>query len=321
MREAVFIRQNADKWKTIEQDVQTRDPNVLSERFVELTDDLAYARTFYPSAPVTQYLNTLTTRFHQQIYRNRREERGRFARFWRQELPRLFRNSHRQLLFSFLIFAAAAGLGAVSALHDDTFVRLIMGDTYVNQTLENIERGDPMAVYKGANATAMFLAITFNNIRVAFTAFVLGALFSVGTVWVLFQNGVMLGAFQAFFYQKGLLLPSVLTIWIHGTLEISAIVIAGCAGLVMGNSLLFPGTYPRLYSFQKGARQGMKIAVGLVPIFIAAGFLESFVTRLPLHWAVSSGIIAASALFIGWYFVLYPIQLQKSSPLSHESSR
>ncbi|MCY7351712.1 MAG: stage II sporulation protein M [Cytophagaceae bacterium] len=319
MREAVFIRQNADKWKTIEQDARATDPNVLSERFVELTDDLAYARTFYPGAPVTRYLNTLTARFHQQIYRNRREERGRFARFWREELPRLFQSSHRQLLISFLIFLAATALGAVSALHDDTFVRLILGDAYVNQTLENIERGDPMAVYKSNNASLMFLAITFNNIRVAFIAFVLGALFSVGTVWVLFQNGVMLGAFQAFFYQKGLLLTSALTIWIHGTLEISAIVIAGCAGLVMGNSLLFPGTYPRLYSFQKGAKQGMKIAVGLVPIFITAGFLESFVTRLPLHWAVSGSIIAASALFIVWYFVLYPIQLNHSSPPSHES--
>ncbi|MBC7891891.1 MAG: stage II sporulation protein M [Sphingobacteriaceae bacterium] len=310
MREAVFIRQNADKWKAIEQDARPGDPNVLSERFIELTDDLAYARTFYPNAPVTQYLNGVAARLHQQIYRNRPEERGRFWRFWRSELPRLFRDSHRQLLYSFLIFAAAVLLGVVSALHDDTFVRLILGDGYVNQTLENIEKGDPLAIYKSAGQAEMFLAITFNNIRVAFFAFVLGVTFSTGTVWLLFQNGVMLGAFQTFFYQKGFLLTSLLTVWIHGTLEISAIVIAGCAGLVMGNSLLFPGTYPRLHSFRQGAKQGLKIAVGLVPIFIAAGFLESFVTRLPLPWYLSGSIIAASAAFIGWYFVWYPIQLQ-----------
>ncbi len=312
MREAVFIRQNADKWKAIEQDARPGDPNVLSERFIELTDDLAYARTFYPNAPVTQYLNGVAARLHQQIYRNRPEERDRFWRFWRSELPRLFRDSHRQLLYAFLIFAAAVALGVVSALHDDTFVRLILGDGYVNQTLENIEKGDPLAIYKSAGQAEMFLAITFNNIRVAFFAFVLGITFSAGTVWLLFQNGVMLGAFQTFFYQKGFLLTSLLTVWIHGTLEISAIVIAGCAGLVMGNSLLFPGTYPRLHSFRQGAKQGLKIAVGLVPIFIAAGFLESFVTRLPLPWYLSGGIIAASAAFIGWYFVWYPIQLQKS---------
>ncbi len=313
MREAVFIRQNADKWKAIEQATQPDDPNRLAERFVQLTDDLAYARTFYPEAPVTRYLNGLATRLHQQIYRNRPEDRGRFWRFWRSELPALFRASHRQLLIAFLVFAAAVALGVASALHDDTFVRLILGDAYVNETLENIERGDPLAIYKSTGQTGMFLAITFNNIRVAFLAFVLGVFGSVGTVWLLFSNGVMLGAFQTFFYQKGLLLTSLLTVWIHGTLEISAIVIAGCAGLTMGNALLFPGTFPRGYAFRKGAKQGLKIAVGLVPIFITAGFLESFVTRLPLPWYVSGAIIAVSALFIGWYFVWYPIQLSKTS--------
>src|SRR3546814_13017991 len=84
----------------------------------------------------------------------------------------------------------------------------------------------------------------------------------------------MLGAFQFFFYQKGLLLTSVLSIWIHGTLEISAIIIAGSAGLVMGNSLLFPGTWSRLESFRRGARRGLKIVIGLVPVFITAALLE-----------------------------------------------
>jgi len=121
----------------------------------------------------------------------------------------------------------------------------------------------------------------------------------------------MLGAFQEFFYERGLLLESILKIWIHGTLEISAIVIAGSAGLTVGNSLLFPGTYSRLVSFKRGMKQGLKIAVGLIPIFITAGFLESFVTRLTLPPVVSIGIIGLSAAFIGWYFIVYPIILNR----------
>jgi uncharacterized membrane protein SpoIIM required for sporulation len=312
MREAVFIRQNTEKWREFEQDPST-DPDVLSERFVQLTDDLAYAQTFYPEAPVTRYLNGLATRFHRQLYSNRPETSNRFARFWSRELPTLFYRSHRQLRNAALIFGLACLLGALSAAHDDTFVRLILGDSYVNMTLENIERGDPMAVYKSRGQSEMFLGITLNNILVSFYAFILGVFFSVGTVYVLFSNGVMLGAFQYFFYQKGVFLTSVLTIWIHGTLEISAIVIAGCAGLVMGNSLLFPGTYPRLHAFREGARQGVKITVGLIPIFVTAGFLESFVTRLPLHWLASTILIAGSAAFIGWYFIVYPRQLNRAA--------
>jgi len=120
----------------------------------------------------------------------------------------------------------------------------------------------------------------------------------------------MLGSFQYFFYSKGLLLKSVLAIWIHGTLEISAIIIAGCAGLVMGNSILFPGTFSRGASFVRGAKQGVKIVVGLIPVFITAGFFESFVTRysnMPM-W-LSLQIIGTSLTFIIWYFIIYPIRL------------
>ncbi|AKQ47765.1 membrane protein [Rufibacter radiotolerans] len=310
MREAAFIKQNTAKWKRYATE-PTSNPDELAHRFIELTDDLSFARTFYPDSDNTEYLNSLTGKIHQAIYRNKKEKTNRFVLFWKQELPLLMKMHHRQLFYAFLIFAVACALGALSAAYDDTFVRLIMGDDYVNKTLANIRKGDPMAVYKKQEETSMFLYITINNIKVAFTAFVLGALFSVGTFWILLQNGIMLGAFQYFFYKHGLLLTSALTIWIHGTLEISAIVIAGCAGFVMGNSLLFPKTFSRLESFRRGAKQGLKLVVGLVPIFITAGFLEGFVTRhtgMPLY--ASLCIILGSAAFIVFYFIYYPYRLQ-----------
>ncbi|MEZ4901011.1 MAG: stage II sporulation protein M [Spirosomataceae bacterium] len=196
--------------------------------------------------------------------------------------------------------------------NDDTFVRLIMGDSYVNQTLENIKQGNPLGIYGTSGQADMFIQITINNIKVSFVAFVMGLLLSFGTIAVLFQNGVMLGAFQYFFFARGLLMTSILKIWIHGTLEISAIVIAGAAGLTVGHSLLFPRTFSRLESFKQGAKKGMKIVIGLVPIFVMAGFLESFITRLTLPAVVSGGIILTSAVFIIWYFVVYPKRLYRA---------
>ncbi|WP_299820836.1 stage II sporulation protein M [uncultured Pontibacter sp.] len=311
MREAAFIRKNKLKWKSYETEAAA-NPDALADRFIELTDDLSYARTFYPNSETTAYLNSLAGKTHQAIYKNKKEKKNRLATFWKYELPLLFREHHRQLLYAFVIFAVACFIGALSAALDDTFVRLILGDGYVNQTLQNIRNGDPMAVYKSHGQAEMFLAITINNIRVSFMAFVLGVFCSVGTFYVLFSNGIMLGAFQYFFYKQGLLLTSALTIWIHGTLEISAIVIAGCAGFVMGNSILFPKTHSRLHSFKQGARRGLKIVVGLVPIFIAAGFLEGFVTRhTEMPMALSLFIILSSAAFILYYFILYPRLLHK----------
>lgn len=310
MREALFIKRNADKWRNMEEN-DTRDPDELTDRFVELTDDLSYARTFYPNAKVTRYLNGRAASMHRGLMQNRQDDRSRFTTFWKYELPLLFKSAHRLLALSAAIFLMACLLGWVSSAHDPTFVRLILGDQYVNMTLENIKKGDPLGVYNSRDQATMFVQITLNNIYVAFRTFIFGVFASFGTIAMLFYNGVMLGSFQYFFHERGLLLDSILKIWVHGTLEISAIIIAGCAGLTVGNSLLFPGTYSRAESFRRGVKQGLKIAVGLIPIFIMAGFLESFVTRLTLPPILSGVIILLSAAFIAWYFILYPISLNR----------
>jgi uncharacterized membrane protein SpoIIM required for sporulation len=320
MREAVFIKQNKEKWESFEQE-SDQSPDEVSERFVQLTDDLSFARTFYPNSSVTNYLNGLTTKFYGKIYANKREKQARFWLFWKQELPLLFFQVRPQLRLSLGIFLFFSVLGAYSAHQDETFVRLILGDSYVNTTLENIERGDPLAIYSSSDSFSMFFQITLNNILVSFMTF-LGFMFSVpvpgsfvsvpvvipgvGTAFSLFRNGIMLGSFQYFFFQKGLLLTSILKIWIHGTLEISAIVIAGAAGFVAGQGVFFPQTYARLVAIQYSFKRGLKVALGLVPVFVMAGFLESFVTRLSLHPAVSCLIIGTSAAFILWYFWWYP---------------
>jgi len=315
MTETAFVKSRREVWQSFEHMLlrpKQASPDALADSFIQLTDDLAYARTFFPNSKITQYLNALTAKAHQSIYRNRKERRERLIEFWRIELPLAVFSTRRSILYSFIIFAIAAFIGALSTAGDDSFVRLILGDVYVNMTLANIQKGDPMAVYKSARELPMFLGITLNNIFVSFYAFVLGMLCSFGTAYVLLYNGIMLGTFQYFFYQHGLLLKSALVIWIHGTLEISAIVLAGGAGLTIGNSILFPQSFTRLDSFLRGAKCGIKVIFGLIPIFIAAGFLESFVTRhtdMPLF--LSLLIIFSSLAFVIWYFVIYPIYLSK----------
>jgi len=176
-----------------------------------------------------------------------------------------------------------------------------------------------MAVYKAHSEMRMFLGITLNNVLVSFTAFGFGILASFGTAYILLINGIMLGAFQYFFYEYDLLFTSALTIWIHGTLEIAAIVISGGAGITMGNALLFPGTYPRLYALRQGALRGTKIVIGLVPVFILAGFLESFVTRLteaPIVFKLF--IILGSAASLVYYFGIYPHLLRKKMAVEEQ---
>lgn len=96
-------------------------------------------------------------------------------------------------------FTVSVLIGAVSAAGDLDFVRLILGNGYVDMTLDNIANGEPMAVYNGSSEVPMFLRITLNNIMVSFYCFAMGILTSFGTGYMLFNNGVMIGAFQMFF--------------------------------------------------------------------------------------------------------------------------
>ncbi|WP_047244780.1 stage II sporulation protein M [Maribacter thermophilus] len=319
MREAAFVKQNKDKWSTFENALANKtnlDPDVLSDLYIEVTDHLSYAKTFYPSSNTEFYLNSLASQAHQKIYKSKRESKNRIITFWKTEFPYMFRQHHRELLISFLVFVFFSFVGAFSAANEGDFVRSILGDAYVNMTLENIEKGDPMAVYKKMGEFNMFLGITINNIRVALMAFAYGIMLGVGTLVIMLQNGIMLGSFQYFFYEKGLLWESVRTIWIHGTIEISVIIIAGCAGLVLANGMLFPGTYTRLESFKRGVKNGLKIMISTVPFFIIAGFLEGFVTRhteMPDWLAII--IILGSLALILFYYVIYPTQIHKKPKL------
>jgi uncharacterized membrane protein SpoIIM required for sporulation len=310
MKEVSFIRQNIEKWKSLEKTVDqasTRNPGELADAYTEITADLSFSRAHYPASRITVYLNSLASALHNRLYKNRKEKYSRLITFWTHEIPDVMYRSQRELLYSFSVFVLSALTGSLSVMNDDTFVRLILGDGYVDMTLNNIENGNPMAVYGASAEFPMFLRIVFNNIGVSFRTFATGMLTGFGTGSVLFYNGVMVGAFQTFFFRHHAGWESVLSLWLHGTFEISAIIIAGAAGFALGNGWLFPGTYSRRYAFLQGAKRGLKIVAGLIPVFIVAGFIESYLTRHTEYPAsVRLSIILGSLVCVIYYYIILP---------------
>ncbi|MCR5076796.1 MAG: stage II sporulation protein M [Prevotella sp.] len=310
MKEILFIRNNIEKWRAVEElieNVSFESPDRLADVYSDLTADLAFSQTHYPRSRITIYLNNLASALHNEIYRNKREKWSRLLTFWTQEVPDVMWKERRLLLVSAVIFMASVLIGVVSTLGDASFPRLILGDGYMDMTLENMAKGEPMGVYGSEEEGRMFLGITLNNIMVSFNMFVSGVLTSFMPGFQLFQNGIMVGCFDTFFFQHGMLGESLLATMLHGTLELSSIIVAGAAGLAMGNGWLFPGTYSRLVSFQRGARRGMKIVVGTVPLFILAGFIESFITRhTEINDYLRLAVILGSLAFVVFYFIYLP---------------
>lgn len=317
MREGKFIDQNVERWKNYLED--SNDPDVQADKFIHLIDDLGYAKAHYPSSKTTQFLNGLAARQFQKIYQYRKIDHSRLINFWRYELPLLFGKYRTIYLFTLLFFIMSVSVGVIASIHDRNFIRTILGDEYVDMTEENIQKGDPFGVYKQQNEFGMFVRIATNNIRVSFYTYVFGIVAGLGSLYMLFSNGIMLGTFQHIFFAKGLGWKSILVIWIHGTLEISAIVIAGTAGIILGFSFIFPGTFSRIDSLKRGAKDSVKVVIGLIPFFLLAAFFEGYVTRytdMPI--AVSVTILLLSAAIIIWYFIIYPRLLQRSGMIIQE---
>lgn len=322
MREAMFIKKNAEKWKTYQHE-ETVSPDETAERFLTLIDDLSYSKTFYPKSKATRWINGIAASIYQSIYKNRKEKYSRIFQFWKYELPLIFKKYHRIFLFTTVIFVLFTVIGYFSSAHDPALVRDILGEDYVATTEERISNGNPFGIYSDndINSFSMFMLIAFNNISVAFKTFVGGFTLGIYTLIIMWSNGIMLGSFQYLFFSNGLGAESILVIWIHGTIEISSIVIAGTAGFVLAAGILFPGTYTRMASFKRSAKDAAKILISLIPFFIVAAFLESYITRLmsntyqkgnsgmPVWMSIS--ILVASLSLIVWYFIILPIRLSK----------
>ena len=319
MREIAFIKANKNKWLEFEQAIfgkAKKNPDEMANLYIQLMNDLSYAQTYYAKSKTVVYLNYLASQIYQKIYKTKRTESNRLVYFFKTEVPLIVYDYRRYLVYAFVLFFATVFLGAISARYDADFVRLILGDSYVNETLENIKVGNPVAIYKSGSNWGGFIAITFNNLKVGMMCYIFGIFGGIGTFYISLQNAIMLGSFQYFFFQQGVFWKSVRGIWIHGSMEIFGIVIETAAGYILGASILFPKTYSRMNSFKIGFKNSFKIFLSTVPFTIAAGFLEGFITRYSIdmpNW-LSSFIILFTLAIISFYYLIYPFIVHKKTP-------
>ena len=323
MKESSFINQNKENWKHYEDVLKgkSHEPDELNDLFIQVTDDLSYSRSFYPNRSVRVYLNNLAQKIFLKLYTNRKRKQSFLIKFFKDELPAIMYAARKEMLVCFLIFVLTFMVGVFSSRHQAGFAREILGDTYVDMTNENIKAGKPMNVYSEGDKLTSFFRIARNNLQVDLLTFVTGLIFGIGSLFVLAYNGVMVGVFQYFFYGSGYLTFTILTIWLHGTLEIFCMILSATAGLVFGKGLIAPGTYSRSQAFRISAVKGVKILFVVIPLTLIAAFIESFITgqsQSPLIF--KAGLILISLGLILFYFVWFPYRRFSNTGLLPEEN-
>jgi uncharacterized membrane protein SpoIIM required for sporulation len=269
------------------------------------SSDLLWARSHAASAEMVEYLNDLVARGYAQTYPGERPRLQDLLAFLWAGFPRLVRAEWKAVFASFALFLGGGLFGYV-AMHLDerAAVFLVPGEHQSIDPDERIrhEASDSTAGVQEQSAFSSFLFT--HNIQVAFLAFALGLTLGIGTAVLLFSNGLMVGALAVVYEAKGHALWFWAWILPHGIPEISAICLAGAAGLMIGRAMAAPGLRPRADAMREDGRMAVRMVLGTVPVFVVAGIIEGTISQIHephLPSAVKLAFAAAvGGLLLAW---------------------
>ncbi len=302
-----FIRRNEPAWQRLSEVtrlVRSRrssrrlsgtELNETIELYQRVSAHLSYSRTWYGDAPITSRLTGLVGDARAAIYGPGDRVGNALFRFFSHDFPgAVWRARRFVLIAAMLLLIPAIYVGIWMTFSDsalDAAAPSALRESYVQQDFADYYSSQPAAEFS--------TQVLVNNIQVSFLAYAMGIFAGVGTIVVLVVNGLGIGQAGGLFHAAGeaprfwgLILP-------HGLIEITAVCVAGGAGLQLGWALVSPGDRSRSEAVAHEGRHSVPVVVGLILVFIIAGLIEGFVTPSPLHTSTRVGIgVAVEAAFV-----------------------
>jgi uncharacterized membrane protein SpoIIM required for sporulation len=312
MREARFLRTRHERWQQLERllaVVDRRGMRALSREEIEelalgyraATSDLALANGRGYGVAVTAYLNRLATRARAYVYLGTtRSGWSRVVRFASHTFPREVRRSWAPILICILITVLSAVLSyhSITANPSNAYAFLSPSEiTPIKQRIHDTNFG-----FNRQYSSAMASFIITNNIKVAAIAFAGGITAGILTVFIILQNGLMVGGLGALYANAGFGSDFWATISPHGVIELTAIQVAGGAGLLLALGIVAPGRLRRTEAIARNGRRAVTLVIGVAGMLVVAGTIEGFISPQRLPESVRFAIGALTAVALVWYF-------------------
>lgn len=305
-----FIARNAAAWDRLDdlsrragRGVRKLEPGEVDELvdlYQRVSSHLSHARVAYDDRALIGRLTRLVSQANAVIYASRTRTRRAVADFFAWRFPAAVYQSWRFVVVAaVLLLAPALAFGAWLGSSQEALeasATEAVREAYLEEDFESYYSSAPAAEFAGQ--------VTVNNIQVAVLAFASGVLLCLPTALLLGYNGANLGLAGGLFADAGELGRFFGLILPHGLLELSAVVVAGAAGLRLGWAVIAPGDRTRGQALGEEARRAGVIALGLALAFVVAGVIEGFVTGRGLPTALRVGIgVVAEAVFVLWIVV------------------
>src|SRR2546430_1430299 len=308
-----FISERKNVWQRLEELLQLLDRMTLRklhrEEVRELgriyrrtASDLAIARAESRDPRLVNYLNSLVIRAHGRIYRADAQGGRRIRDFFARDFPQTFRRTWRYTATGFSVFLVFTTIAFFGTRHDPDFSEFAGVSPFFREAVINnrVHWWERLNEASQIGTTQIFT----NNIRVTFYAFALGAMFGVGTLYVLAFNGAMFGAIVALTYRAGFGNDLLAFVVGHGVIELSCIFIAGGAGLLIGTALLMPGNLSRGDALKSRGREAVRLIIGCIPLLVVAGIIEGFISTQPIPPGTKIGIDLLTGITLYSYLFL-----------------
>jgi uncharacterized membrane protein SpoIIM required for sporulation len=264
----------------------------------QTASDLATVREDVTSNQLSFYLNQLLGRAHNLIYMGHKQKISGLVHFYSQTFPQVFRETFWQTFLAFLIFAVTGIATWAVTIHEPAFAHRMLGPEMM-ATIEKREMWTKSIVTIKPLAAS---GIMTNNLAVCFTTFAMGVTAGIGTIYMMFTNGMLIGVLGAATWQAGMALQLWSFVAAHGALELPAIFISGGAGLEIARGMLFPGLLPRRESLTRAGGRAARLMIGIVPMLIIAGVIEGFVSpsglATPLKFLLSAVLFVALTAYL-----------------------
>jgi uncharacterized membrane protein SpoIIM required for sporulation len=315
MRQNLFVERRSGTWERLESLVQRAgrrgvralapaETAELGHLYRATTSDLAYALGSSYDALLREYLNRLTARAHAVVYGGTTEGGGaRVARFYRETFPREFRQSFAYVAICIALTVASSVVAYVLVRSHPANAYALLPKAMIPDEIRKSLHDSNFGFDRNFSAAMSAMIIT-NNVKVSIIAFAGSATLGALTVYIIAFNGLMLGALGALYTNAGFGYDFWATVAPHGVIELTAIQIAGAAGLLIAAGILYPGRLRRRDAIVANARRAGTLILGVTSMLLVAGTIEGFISpqRWPPELRISIGTITAVGLVLYFGF-------------------
>lgn len=297
---AHWLEKRTSQWQQIHDRLQQqsgrRDLDVneamsMVVKYRNLARDLSLAMNVLPNSQLALLLQSLFLKAHETIYRKPFFVKQQLSDLFRVDIPHIVHDIRGVIIATFILFIVSALCGWLLVFNYPTLASLFASEAMINTVQAGkLWTDDLLNVMPSSVLSA---SIMTNNIVVAITAFVLGAFYGLGTIYIISLNGFMLGGVFAFTHEYGMADELFNFVVAHGVVELSVICLAGAAGVSLGEALMRPGNRSRGKAFQEAVQKGGKLLLLCVLFLVGAGIIEGHVSpdkSYPLYSRIIVGL-------------------------------